>query len=64
MSWSVTAIIKTLVAATATSAQGAHHGHDKRRVRSVFAMASETARSRVSGRVNFPFRNRSKVAEI
>jgi hypothetical protein len=45
MSLSVTAIVSSEVAATASSAQGAHQGHDKRRVSSRCAIVPINAPS-------------------
>jgi hypothetical protein len=40
MSYSVAAIVAALVTTTASSAQGAHHGHDRRLVSSLFSMTA------------------------
>jgi hypothetical protein len=40
MSYSVAAIVAALVTMTASSAQGAHHGHDSRCVSSLFSIAA------------------------
>ena len=61
MSYSVAAIVSTLVIATAKSAQGAHHGHDNRCVSSIFAMRRILAPREGSRRVKFPFRNRQQA---
>ena len=50
MSYSVAPIVSSEVAATASNAHGAHHGHDSRSVSSSFAMLVK-ALSQASGSV-------------